>query len=160
MKKPEFLASLAIIAVIALCRDATMLTPKAIQNTGEYIIMLGGVVFLAGITLIIIAEVINLFTDPQPDSYPALMVVVGVIILLLGFVVLTTNNAIETAQRKKRERQRLEARQKADEILKPEACQGCKHYHGQIYEGNRFNCGMHPYGPASDVCLDWQANIC
>lgn len=38
---------------------------------------------------------------------------------------------------------------------RPSVCRGCCHYHGRIYSGNLFVCGMHPYGVDSDVCEDW-----
>lgn len=37
------------------------------------------------------------------------------------------------------------------------ACVGCRHYHGQIYGGNLFVCGMHPYGWETDSCPDWES---
>lgn len=36
------------------------------------------------------------------------------------------------------------------------ACQGCRHYHGYIYGGNLFVCGMHPYGWDDEHCPDWE----
>ncbi|NJR62595.1 MAG: hypothetical protein HC769_29625 [Cyanobacteria bacterium CRU_2_1] len=30
-------------------------------------------------------------------------------------------------------------------------CVGCRHYHGQAYNGTMFVCAMHPYGVAQDV---------
>jgi hypothetical protein len=39
----------------------------------------------------------------------------------------------------------------------PAACQGCCHYHGQVYGGNLLVCAMHPYGVEEEVCSDWQA---
>lgn len=41
----------------------------------------------------------------------------------------------------------------------PAACQGCRHYHGQIYGGNRLVCAMHPHGVADDRCPDWQTEL-
>ena len=38
----------------------------------------------------------------------------------------------------------------------PNACQGCQHYHGRMYGGNFFVCGMHPYGMEADHCPDWE----
>ncbi|MCU0525817.1 MAG: hypothetical protein MUF72_13425 [Elainella sp. Prado103] len=38
----------------------------------------------------------------------------------------------------------------------PETCQGCCHYHGQVYGGNRLICAMHPYGVEEDRCPDWE----
>lgn len=37
------------------------------------------------------------------------------------------------------------------------ACIGCRHFHGQVYGGNRLICAMYPYGPASETCHDWQS---
>lgn len=37
------------------------------------------------------------------------------------------------------------------------ACQGCRHYHGYVYGGNLFVCGMHPYGWDDENCPDWEA---
>jgi hypothetical protein len=40
----------------------------------------------------------------------------------------------------------------------PRACQGCQHFHGQVYRGNNaLVCAMHPYGPQGETCLDWEA---
>ena len=36
------------------------------------------------------------------------------------------------------------------------ACVGCRHYHGRIYDGNLLVCGMHPYGWKGDRCPDWE----
>jgi hypothetical protein len=36
------------------------------------------------------------------------------------------------------------------------ACQGCRHYHGYIYGGTLFVCGMHPYGWEDENCPDWE----
>lgn len=35
-------------------------------------------------------------------------------------------------------------------------CMGCRHYHGQAYNGNLLVCAMHPYGvvDGSDSCPD------
>jgi hypothetical protein len=41
----------------------------------------------------------------------------------------------------------------------PKACQGCRHYHGRSYGGERLVCGMHPYGVAQDECADWEASL-
>ncbi|NES25066.1 MAG: hypothetical protein F6K41_40700 [Symploca sp. SIO3E6] len=41
---------------------------------------------------------------------------------------------------------------------KNSACVGCRHYHGQIYGGNLFVCGMHPYGWDTENCPDWEAD--
>lgn len=38
---------------------------------------------------------------------------------------------------------------------KPQACQGCVHFHGQVYNGTPLVCGMHPYGPDEQGCPDW-----
>ena len=37
------------------------------------------------------------------------------------------------------------------------ACRGCHHYHGQVYGGNLFVCGMHPYGWETENCPDWES---
>lgn len=37
------------------------------------------------------------------------------------------------------------------------ACVGCRHYHGQAYNGVMLVCGMHPYGWESEECPDWQS---
>ena len=36
------------------------------------------------------------------------------------------------------------------------ACIGCRHYHGQAYNGNLLVCGMHPYGWEDENCPDWE----
>ncbi|MBR8837947.1 MAG: hypothetical protein DSM106950_29085 [Stigonema ocellatum SAG 48.90 = DSM 106950] len=36
------------------------------------------------------------------------------------------------------------------------ACIGCRHYHGQVYNGNLLVCGMHPYGWEDEKCPDWE----
>jgi hypothetical protein len=40
----------------------------------------------------------------------------------------------------------------------PIACNGCKHYHGAVYNGIPFVCAMHPYGVESDVCSDHEGS--
>jgi hypothetical protein len=37
------------------------------------------------------------------------------------------------------------------------ACVGCRHYHGQSYNGVMFVCGMHPYGCEEEKCPDWES---
>ena len=37
------------------------------------------------------------------------------------------------------------------------ACVGCRHYHGQAYNGQILVCGMHPYGVEDSYCPDWEA---
>jgi hypothetical protein len=41
----------------------------------------------------------------------------------------------------------------------PIACQGCRHYHGRSYGGERLICAMHPYGVEQETCADWQDSI-
>lgn len=47
-------------------------------------------------------------------------------------------------------------------LTRPQACSGCRHYHGQAYgqirsRRTRLICGFHPYGPLEEVsCPDWQ----
>lgn len=36
------------------------------------------------------------------------------------------------------------------------ACVGCRHYHGQAYNGQILVCGMHPYGVEDTHCTDWE----
>ncbi|MDX2230377.1 MAG: hypothetical protein NW220_12115 [Leptolyngbyaceae cyanobacterium bins.349] len=36
-------------------------------------------------------------------------------------------------------------------------CMGCRHYHGQSYNGTMLVCGMHPYGWEGDKCPDWES---
>ncbi|WP_088893356.1 hypothetical protein [Leptolyngbya ohadii] len=38
----------------------------------------------------------------------------------------------------------------------PQACRGCRHYHGRSYHGNFLICGMHPYGVETETCGDWE----
>lgn len=38
------------------------------------------------------------------------------------------------------------------------ACIGCRHYHGCIYNDNLLVCGMHPYGWEGDRCPDWEGH--
>jgi hypothetical protein len=35
-------------------------------------------------------------------------------------------------------------------------CEGCRHYHGHVYNGTPFICAMHPYGivDGADHCAD------
>jgi hypothetical protein len=42
-------------------------------------------------------------------------------------------------------------------LEKNPACVGCRHYHGQVYEGNLLVCAMHPYGWDTEDCPDWEA---
>ncbi|MDJ1184211.1 hypothetical protein [Roseofilum casamattae] len=39
----------------------------------------------------------------------------------------------------------------------PQACIGCRNYHGQIYGQTMFVCAMHPYGWDDAACPDWDA---
>jgi hypothetical protein len=43
-------------------------------------------------------------------------------------------------------------------LRQPPACVGCCHFHGQVYGGTAFVCGMYPYGPDATQCPDWEAN--
>lgn len=43
-------------------------------------------------------------------------------------------------------------------LEKNPACIGCHHYHGQVYGGNLFICGMHPYGWDDPSCPDWESS--
>lgn len=36
-------------------------------------------------------------------------------------------------------------------------CIGCRFYHGQTYGDAMLVCGLHPYGPTTDTCQDWEA---
>lgn len=36
-------------------------------------------------------------------------------------------------------------------------CVGCRHYHGQAYNGVMLVCGMHPSGWEEEKCPDWQS---
>jgi hypothetical protein len=38
-------------------------------------------------------------------------------------------------------------------------CEGCSHYHGEVYNGTPFICAMHPYGivDGSESCADKEA---
>lgn len=38
------------------------------------------------------------------------------------------------------------------------ACVGCRHFHGQSYNGNLLICGMHPYGYEGNHCPDWETH--
>jgi hypothetical protein len=37
------------------------------------------------------------------------------------------------------------------------ACVGCRHYHGQAYNGVMLVCGMHPMGWDEEKCPDWES---
>jgi len=37
------------------------------------------------------------------------------------------------------------------------ACIGCRHYHGQSYNGVMLVCGMHPFGWEEEKCPDWES---
>ncbi|MDX2240506.1 MAG: hypothetical protein NW224_07475 [Leptolyngbyaceae cyanobacterium bins.302] len=37
------------------------------------------------------------------------------------------------------------------------ACVGCRHYHGQSYNGVMLVCGMHPMGWEDEKCPDWES---
>ncbi|MBW4513971.1 MAG: hypothetical protein KME11_01940 [Timaviella obliquedivisa GSE-PSE-MK23-08B] len=40
-------------------------------------------------------------------------------------------------------------------------CQGCRHYHGEVYNGTPFICAMHPYGvvDGAEFCADKEAIV-
>lgn len=37
------------------------------------------------------------------------------------------------------------------------ACVGCRHYHGQSYNGTMLVCAMHPFGWEEEKCPDWES---
>lgn len=39
-------------------------------------------------------------------------------------------------------------------------CRGCRHYHGEVYNGTPFICAMHPYGivDGAEQCADKEAS--
>ncbi|MCS7031833.1 MAG: hypothetical protein NZL92_09935 [Gloeomargarita sp. SKYG116] len=41
-------------------------------------------------------------------------------------------------------------------LMDQPACVGCKHYHGQVYNGQILVCAMHPYGVEGNRCPDWE----
>ena len=41
--------------------------------------------------------------------------------------------------------------------IQPTVCWGCRHYYGRVDGMNRLICAMHPYGPETDDCEDWEA---
>ena len=43
--------------------------------------------------------------------------------------------------------------------LQPEACRGCQHYYGRVDGMRRLICAMHPYGPETDNCEDWETIV-
>ena len=55
---------------------------------------------------------------------------------------------------------RIEAAQ-SEESLKPRPvptpCQGCRYFHGVVYNGVTLNCTIHPSGWQGDKCPDWQS---
>ena len=44
-------------------------------------------------------------------------------------------------------------------FCQPTACRGCQHYYGRSDGGNQLICAMHPYGPETDACEDWEAIV-
>lgn len=42
-------------------------------------------------------------------------------------------------------------------LQKHPTCIGCRHYHGMSYGQEMMVCAMHPYGPQSDTCTDWES---
>ena len=40
----------------------------------------------------------------------------------------------------------------------PTPCRGCRYYHGENYGGHFLVCAVHPGGPLSNKCIDWQPN--
>lgn len=38
---------------------------------------------------------------------------------------------------------------------KPKPCIGCVYYHEPAYTGDKTICGIHPFGPVGDSCLDY-----
>lgn len=36
-------------------------------------------------------------------------------------------------------------------------CVGCRNYHGTPYGDQMLVCGMHPYGPETESCRDWES---
>uniref|UniRef100_B8HU90 Uncharacterized protein n=1 Tax=Cyanothece sp. (strain PCC 7425 / ATCC 29141) TaxID=395961 RepID=B8HU90_CYAP4 len=35
-------------------------------------------------------------------------------------------------------------------------CTTCRYYYGLTYGGHRLVCAIHPHGPQSDPCPDWE----
>lgn len=44
-----------------------------------------------------------------------------------------------------------------DEDNSPTVCRGCKHYHSEIYNGNKLICAMHPSRYEESICPDWES---
>ncbi len=40
------------------------------------------------------------------------------------------------------------------EQARPLVCQGCRYYHGRVYQNQRLICALHPAG--QDPCRDWE----
>lgn len=38
-----------------------------------------------------------------------------------------------------------------------QTCVGCRNYHGTAYGDEMMVCAMHPYGPETDSCRDWES---
>ena len=36
-------------------------------------------------------------------------------------------------------------------------CVGCRNYHGTAYGDQMMVCAMHPYGPETESCRDWES---
>ena len=43
-----------------------------------------------------------------------------------------------------------------DEHHRTQQCYRCRNYYGQTDGGNKLICGIHPYGPTSVPCADWE----
>ncbi|MCC5602227.1 hypothetical protein [Nostoc favosum] len=50
----------------------------------------------------------------------------------------------------------VERRELPKPVLIPTPCQGCRYFHGYIYNGVIFNCAVHPQGWLLEQCPDWQ----
>lgn len=48
---------------------------------------------------------------------------------------------------------------KLEAAIQPKACWRCRHYYGRVDGAHRLICAMHPYGPETDDCEDWESIV-
>jgi len=96
---------------------------------------------------------------PSKQSARASLVLLATV-GLSGWVLRKDQETVERARESRNPTQSRIPREPLKELITPEACIGCKHYHGKVYRGekgaNPFICAMHPDGYEGNSCPDWE----
>ncbi|MUG93338.1 hypothetical protein F7734_13230 [Scytonema sp. UIC 10036] len=123
-----------------------------IGSLGVLAVTVGQIFFIAGIT-----GKIAINTNKTLKSEASLFrkaIGVGGISIGVGIILLGTSR--KTRQEKAESEIQTPVVTAVIASKTPIACEGCKHYHGIIYNGVPFFCAMHPYGYENNECPDWE----